>query len=124
MAAPCVLLIDDSPEDVATLGRWLHEAGYQVMCAEDGVEALSLLHRGPLPFLILLDLLMPAMDGWEFRERQLAEPELAHIPVVVTTVLTEEYQRQNELRAYTYLAKPISREELLAVVGALRPPDG
>ncbi len=110
-----ILVVDDSLADQESFRRCLERGGYRVICAEDGLRALELLRQGEVPGLILLDLLMPVMDGWEFRQRQLADEELAEIPVVVTTTLTERYRSANELDAAAYVSKPVANEELMRV---------
>ena len=65
-----VLVIDDDWAIRETVGEVLHDAGYQVVCASNGREALDYLRQGPVPCMILLDLMMPVMDGHQFREHQ------------------------------------------------------
>ncbi len=124
MEAPYVLLVEKDPDALATLRGWLEEAGCRVVCAEDGVKALRVLRHEPAPFVVLLELLLPGLDGWELRQHQLAEPHLAGIPVLVTTMVTAEYRRRNELQAAGYLETPITREALLAAVAPFRPAAG
>jgi CheY-like chemotaxis protein len=84
---PClVLVVDDEPDIRAELAGGLQDLGCQVISAADGAEALSYLRSGaPLPRLILLDLMMPVMDGEQFLEWKQADERLARIPVVVVT---------------------------------------
>ena len=79
----CVLVVDDDRDICETLEMILGSQGYQVLTASDGREALTRLRSGARPFLILLDLMMPGMNGMQFRQEQLRDPDLAHIPVVV-----------------------------------------
>jgi excisionase family DNA binding protein len=81
-----VLVVDDDQLVRETLGDFLSDEGYRVLLATSGAHALKLLARSPVrPSVILLDLKMPELDGWQFRELQLKEPELAGIPVIVLT---------------------------------------
>jgi CheY-like chemotaxis protein len=82
-----ILVIDDDDELRQTLCDVLDQEGYEVLSAAGGVEALEILRGGARPQLILLDLMMPGMSGWQMRERQLADPALAGIPVVVMTAI-------------------------------------
>jgi CheY-like chemotaxis protein len=80
-----VLLVDDDPEILEVLSLVLRETACTVRTATDGHAALAVLAEGFVPCLIILDLMMPGMDGWTFREKQLADPMCASIPVVVFT---------------------------------------
>ena len=111
-----VLVVDDN-DDIreATLGL-LKSAGYATRSAGDGAEALALLREGGLrPCLILLDLMMPVMDGFEFRDQQLRYPALAAIPVVVVSSFGRETAAR-VLGITDYLAKPIDIDRLLELV--------
>ena len=77
-----ILVVDDEPECREILAALLTEEGYVVVCAEDGRQALDYMSSST-PGLILLDLMMPNMSGWEFLERQKQDPRLAAIPVVL-----------------------------------------
>ena len=111
-----ILIVDDDPSLRESLAELLAEEGYAAACAEDGRSALALLQSQQPPCLILLDLLMPVMDGWEFRNRQRQLAGLAEIPVVVTTALSAEYRRENRLGAAAYLNKPLDVPQLLQLV--------
>ena len=78
---PCVLIVEDDDDVREFMELLLSTSGYETMIARDGYEALQKM-RSRRPCLVLLDLQMPRMDGWEFRERQLQDPDLAPIPVV------------------------------------------
>jgi excisionase family DNA binding protein len=81
-----ILVIDDERLVRETVSDFLTDAGYGVLLASDGAEALALLAAtAPRPALILLDLKMPNLDGWKFREQQLRDPAFASIPVIVVT---------------------------------------
>lgn len=96
----------------------LRSAGYRVSTAENGEEALDVLVQNErTPSVILLDLVMPRMDGWRFREIQRHHSKLWHIPVVIITEapINEEYT--SALGASSILVKPFDRSELLKVIG-------
>src|SRR5690349_16993945 len=78
-----VLVVDDDADIRETVSLILEDEGYEVQSAQDGAAALGVLRAGPLPDVILLDLMMPVMNGWQFREQQTRDPRLAAIPVVV-----------------------------------------
>ena len=77
-----ILVVDDDPESRELLSDLLNKEGYLVVCAEDGRQALDYMSSST-PGLILLDLMMPKMSGWEFLAQQKNDPRLASIPVVV-----------------------------------------
>lgn len=108
-----VLIVDDEADIRDMLAVLLEEEGYQAAGAANGLEALNYLrqHR-PLPCLVLLDLMMPVMDGSEFRRRQRADPALESIPVVVLTA----DGRPPSLDAAGYLIKPVRLRDLLDAV--------
>src|SRR5690606_2328003 len=81
--AATVLVVDDDEDIRLILAQILSLQGYDAPTAANGLDALSQLYDGVEPCLILLDLMMPAMSGWEFRTKQLQDPKLAQIPVVV-----------------------------------------
>jgi len=80
-----ILIVDDDAAATDSLTDILTAEGYTVATAKNGKEALEHLRATPLPRLIILDLFMPEMDGWEFRREQLKHPKLRDIPVVVLT---------------------------------------
>jgi CheY-like chemotaxis protein len=81
---PCVLIVEDDDDVREFMDLLISTSGYETMSARDGHEALRLMRARP-PCVVLLDLQMPRMDGWQFRERQLEDPALARIPVVCIT---------------------------------------
>jgi CheY-like chemotaxis protein len=112
-ARPVVMLIDDEPLVRETLQAFFIDEGYGTMTASDGEEALALLAAvTPRPDVIILDLTMPRVDGWQFLERRATEPSLATIPVVVLTALPNA-----DVGGATVLHKPIRLDQLGAVVG-------
>ena len=78
-----LLMVDDDPDILETVALILEDDTHRVLTALDGRSALEILAAGARPDLVLLDLMMPGMNGWTLRERMLADPELARIPVAV-----------------------------------------
>jgi CheY-like chemotaxis protein len=107
-----VLVVDDDQELREILGVLLGTEGYETVGCRDGVDAWTKLHEGPAPSLILLDLMMPRMDGRRFRELQAAEPALARIP----TVLMTASRNVDGIAANAVIFKPLEFEELLSLV--------
>ncbi len=112
-----VLVVDDDPYIREALAEVLEDEGYRVATARDGEEALERLGREPLPALILLDLRMPGMSGWEVRRRLLEVPALARIPVVLLSADSRLEEAEAVLGAAGSLRKPPSLDELLAAIG-------
>jgi len=106
-----VLLVDDDLSTREALTDLLHDRGYSVTAAADGREALNYLRDASPPGIIILDLMMPVMDGWQFLEHQWHDPMLLEIPVIVVTATPPYY-----LRATAILRKPIQFESLLEMI--------
>ena len=94
----------------------LEAEGYRVAIAANGYEALEQLRTESLPALILLDMMMPVMDGWQFRAEQQKMPELASIPVVTVTADGNARQKALSINAAGCLAKPVTIDSLLEEV--------
>jgi CheY-like chemotaxis protein len=109
-----ILLVEDDAGAREALSEILREEGFDVTAAANGREALERLRAGERPCVILLDLVMPVMDGWEFRQRQLREATLAPIPVVVLTATTGD--GPEAVDPGDVLRKPIDFDALLARV--------
>ena len=109
-----VLLVEDNDDVREMMALALQIAGNRVMTAANGREALSLLHDRPAPCLIILDLMMPIMSGWELRAALQQDPALSTIPVVVISALAEEMAER--MGATQYLPKPVDIDRLIAVV--------
>jgi two-component system alkaline phosphatase synthesis response regulator PhoP len=115
--AETILVVDDEPEIVKLVRAYLQEAGYRVVSATDGRQAL-LVTRHEKPDLIILDLTMPAMDGLEFTRRVRQE---RNTPIIMLTARVEETDRiiGLEMGADDYVTKPFSPRELVARVRAV-----
>ena len=112
-----ILVIEDDEAVRESIAHLLRDEGFAVETAGNGREALELLRRAStLPSVILLDLMMPVMDGWTFRTEQLATPRLAAIPVVVLSATHDLPRRAGALRAEAVLQKPFDASRLLDVV--------
>jgi CheY-like chemotaxis protein len=112
-----VLVVEDDALIRESLVELLEEHGYQTEAAADGREALDKLAAAASPpCLILLDLMMPVMDGREFREKQLGDPALSQIPVVVISAYRDLENLASELHPVALLKKPLRLAELLGVV--------
>lgn len=116
-----ILAVDDQPTNLKVLHRMLTEQGYDVTCAADGLEALDHLSRDPLPDLVLMDILMPGLNGYEVCRRVRGEARTRLLPVVLLTSLTESRERIEGLEAGAddFISKPFLRDELLARVRSL-----
>ena len=116
MEKPFILLVDDNPKNLQVLGNLL-EGTYKTAVAENGVEALEFVKK-KVPDLILLDIMMPEMDGFEFCQRLKADPDTRDISIIFLTALTEKANilKGFELGAVDYVIKPFRKEELLVRV--------
>ncbi len=110
-----VLLVDDSPEALSFLTEALEQTGYSVLIATSGTSALTIVDR-ITPDLVLLDAVMPGLDGFETCTRLKADPAAAQIPVIFMTGLTESEHvvRALEAGGVDYVTKPINIDELVA----------
>jgi len=110
-----VLIVEDRPDTRRSLGLLLRAYGFPAAEAADGQQALDYLRSHPLPALILLDLAMPVMDGWEFRRRQRQDRDLAAVPTVVCSAYSVDGAGELEGVARVY-RKPVDPDELLETV--------
>ena len=113
--AATILVVDDDEGLRQLLRLHLTSAGYEVLLAEDAIAAGYLVLRQP-PDLIISDVNMPHMDGFEFVAALKSDKTLPYIPVIFLTSLEEGDQRGKELGAVGYLTKPIRADRLLAMV--------
>jgi CheY-like chemotaxis protein len=117
-----VLVVEDDFDIRESLMGFLEDHGYQPIGAAHGQEALQKLGGPDLrPCMILLDLMMPIMDGRAFRERQLQQPGLSQIPVVIISASAEGEQTARELNMAAHFPKPLNLKALLQVVRDLCP---
>jgi len=113
-----VLVVEDEPENRLFIGLMLRTEGFDVLEAEDGPSALALLEREPLPELILLDVMMPGLNGWQVFERLRKEERWASIPVVMLTALAQraDVERAVQLGVDGYLTKPFEPADLIHTI--------
>jgi DNA-binding response OmpR family regulator/DNA-binding CsgD family transcriptional regulator len=113
-----VLIVDDVPDNLSVLHDALDESGYTVLVATSGEAALQRAAQA-LPDIVLLDAMMPGMDGFEVAKRLKAAPQTAHIPIIFMTGLTETEHLVAALEAggVDYVTKPIKPKEVLARMG-------
>jgi CheY-like chemotaxis protein len=111
-----VLVVDDDRDIRDSLVELLEDQGYSAAGAANGLEALETLRTSPgLPCVILLDLMMPMMDGWEFREAQLQNPVWSQVPVIVISAYSDVATQANSLEV-EHLRKPLALRTLLEAV--------
>jgi DNA-binding response OmpR family regulator len=115
-----VLIVEDDADVREMLQTLLRSHGYTTEVATNGRDALAAAEEEP-PCLILLDLMMPIMSGWEFRERQLADSSIAGVPVVCLSAVYDHRMVTERLKV-PCLSKPVDFDELLACVSAHCPP--
>lgn len=111
-----ILVIDDDKEIRESLADVLSDEGYTVVLAENGQEGLDFLTTTDhLPSLVFLDLMMPVLDGQEFRKRQMRNPDLSNIPTILFSANGQLDKRALDIGMTDFLKKPIDLDELLAV---------
>ena len=115
-----VLIVDDDDDIREALRGLLEEEGYEVVEASQGREALNLLQRAEVkPAVLLLDLMMPLMDGWQLRSRLRQDPELATIPIVIMTAHAGVVRAVQDVQPPTpVMAKPLDMARLLDLVAS------
>jgi len=122
IACDRVLVVDDAPDNVLLVQSILEEEGYDIITAETGRDALAAIDASP-PDLILLDVMMPGMDGFEVTKRVRARPDLPFIPILLITAYDQPSVVQGlDTGADDFIRKPVEVDELLArVLSLLRP---
>ncbi len=116
MANRQILIVEDDEALRDTLIEVLEEEGFEVSGVQNGKLALDYLRASPRPpLLILLDLMMPVMDGFEFRRRQLRDAKLAHVPVIV---MSASVAADVVLPGLDFISKPLKIDRLLTAVQA------
>jgi CheY-like chemotaxis protein len=109
-----VLIVEDDRDLREMMAQLLTLEGYETATVSNGREALDYLHHTRTPNVILLDLMMPVMDGWEFHRQLEADPAIAPVPVIVLSALDQV--RASNIHAAAYLKKPLDFERLLDLV--------
>jgi CheY-like chemotaxis protein len=111
-----IMIVEDNGHIRSNLAEILRDEGYRVVTAREGGEALRWMRSARVPSVILLDLLMTGMNGWEFRSRQLQDPKLAGVPVIIVSGLAEVRRHAAYLDVPDHFGKPIALERLLETV--------
>lgn len=111
---PCVLVVDDDEDLREMMATLLRDVGYTVETAEDGAQALAHM-RESRPCVVLLDLMMPNVDGWQVMQEMASDPELARVPVCIVSAQAKSAPAQ----AASVLPKPVTRDALLHAIGTL-----
>jgi len=106
--------VEDDADLRDMMAQFLVLEGFNPKTVSNGREALDYLHEGPRPAVILLDLMMPVMDGWEFRRQQQRDPKAAKVPVIVLSAL--DRTRAGDLGEVAFMKKPLDFDRLLELV--------
>ena len=109
-----VLIVEDDADLRDMMAQLLLLEGFKAQAVANGREALGYLREGATPELILLDLMMPVMDGWEFRREQQRDPKLADVPVIVLSALDQT--RVGNIGEVAFLKKPLDFDRLIDLV--------
>lgn len=112
-----ILLVEDDVDIADAISTCLEDHGYRIVVAANGRDAMEKLRQSAvLPGLILLDLMMPVMDGWQFRAAQTAEAAFAAIPVVLLSAHVNVREAAEKMAVAGWLKKPVDLTTLLEVV--------
>jgi len=118
-ATPTVLIVEDNDEIAEAFAALLKDQGYTVVTASDGAEGIRQLRSIARPCIILLDIMMPGeMDGWAFRDAQLADPQLANVPTIVVSALGLAEETKAKRLGMGFFRKPVV--EMDALLAAIR----
>jgi two-component system chemotaxis response regulator CheY len=115
-----ILLVEDDIDVREALLEALRDKGYTVDAAVDGLQAMQVLRDGARPGVILLDLMMPRMDGVEFRKAQRADPALADLPVVLLSADARMDEKARALKVQGAVRKPIDLAQLYGIIDRIR----
>ena len=111
-----ILIVEDDEDVRGALAAVLEEEGYSVLEARHGEEALRMLRGAGAVCLILLDLFMPTMNGWAFRDEQRRDPDLSAIPVIVLSADGAAVKSAASMGALDYMVKPVDFDRLLKLI--------
>jgi len=109
-----VLIVADDEDLRDMMAQFLLVEGFRPETVSNGQEALDYLRKGPTPSVILLDMMMPIMDGWEFRREQQRDPRVANVPVIVLSAL--DRTRVGDIGEAAFMKKPLDFDRLLDLV--------
>ena len=115
-----ILIVDDSPSQIEGLRRVVQKLGHDVITAEDGQQGIEVAKR-ELPDLILMDVVMPNLNGFQATRQISKDPKTSHIPVILVTTKDQETDKVWGMRqgAQDYVTKPVDGPALLAKIAAL-----
>jgi twitching motility two-component system response regulator PilH len=115
-----ILIVDDSPTELHVLTQMLDKGGYETVTAEDGEEGIEKA-KAEQPDLILMDVVMPGLNGFQATRKLSRDATTKHIPVIIVTTKDQDTDREWGMRqgARDYMVKPVKNTELLAKVGSL-----
>jgi twitching motility two-component system response regulator PilH len=115
-----ILIADDSPTEVYVLQKMLEKNGHDVLVAEDGEQAVAITHEQQ-PALVLMDVVMPNLNGFQATRKLSKDPETSHIPIVIVSSKNQETDKMWGLRqgARGYLGKPVTEEDLMSQINEL-----
>jgi two-component system response regulator MprA len=111
-----LLIVEDDREVAETLHDFLADEGFRIVMARNGKDALEQLRAGLRPSAIVLDLLMPEMDGWQFRKEQVADARLRDIATIIFTATALKPESSASLPGVEVMRKPIDADELVRTV--------
>jgi len=112
-----VLVVEDDRDVRQAIAEVLSDCEYKALHASNGAEALERLRTAPVqPCVILLDIMMPTMDGWQFRAAQRSDPSVKDIPVVILTAHADADTAAEQMDAAGFLMKPVALDLLLGIV--------
>ena len=111
-----VLIVDDEEMNLIVLSKILQRAGYEVATATNGQEAINRIKQGPVPGIILMDLMMPIMSGWDATQVLKEDPNTSTIPVIAVTALSSERDSTLEFGFNGFCPKPIDFNNLIRMI--------
>ena len=115
-----ILIVDDSPSQLLGMKRIVEKLGHEIVTAEDGASGVEVA-KNTMPDLILMDVVMPNLNGFQATRAISRDPETKSIPIILCTSKSQETDKIWGMRqgARDYVVKPVSREELLAKIAAI-----